>query len=96
MITLAQEFKLSKTYEKRLYNRIRVVPCKRQLQKTPNILKMTSFRNGRHVGLYAEHMALKICQFGSNIKIVKNLQTSLLKLHLSCFRQKQVQKTPSI
>jgi len=57
---------------------------------------MTSFRNGRHVGLYAEEMAFKICQFGSNINIVKNLETSLLKLHENCFRQKQVQKTPSI
>jgi len=59
MITLAQEFKLSKTYEKRLYNSIRVVPCKRQLQKTPNILKMTSFRNGRHIGLSAKAIAFK-------------------------------------
>ena len=41
--TLAQELKMAKTCEKRFCNHIRVVVCKKRLQKTPNIRKMRAF-----------------------------------------------------
>ena len=41
--TLAQKLKMPKTCEKRFYNHVRVVVCKKRLQKTPNIRKMRAF-----------------------------------------------------
>ena len=41
--TLGQKLKMPKTCEKRFYNHIRVVVCKKRLQKTPNIRKMRAF-----------------------------------------------------
>ena len=41
--TLGQKLKMPKTCEKRFYNHVRVVVCKKRLQKTPNIRKMRAF-----------------------------------------------------
>ena len=43
MVSLGQKLKMPKKCEKRLYEHIRVVVCKKQLQKTPNIQKMRAF-----------------------------------------------------
>ena len=43
MVNLAQKLKIQKKWEKRLYDHIRVVVCKKPLQKTPNIRKMRAF-----------------------------------------------------
>ena len=40
---LGQKVKMPKTCEKRFYNHIRVVVCKKRLEKTPNIRKMRAF-----------------------------------------------------
>ena len=42
-VTLGQKIKLPKTCEKRFYKHIRVVLCKKRLQKTANIRKMRAF-----------------------------------------------------
>ena len=41
--TLGQNLKMSKTCEKQFYNLIRVVVCKKLLEKTPNIRKTRVF-----------------------------------------------------
>ena len=41
--TLGQKLKMPKTCEKRFYNHIRVVVCKKRLGKTLNIGKMRAF-----------------------------------------------------
>ena len=41
--TLGQKLKMPKTCEKQFYNHIRVVVCKKRLQKTPNIRKLRAF-----------------------------------------------------
>ena len=43
MVSLGQKLKMLQRCEKRLYCHIKVVVCKKQLQKTPNIRKMTAF-----------------------------------------------------
>ena len=43
ILTLGQKIKLPKTCEKRFYKHIRVVLCKKRLQKTANIRKMRAF-----------------------------------------------------
>ena len=43
MVSLGQKLKMPKRCEKRLYEHIRVVVCKKPLQKTPNIRKVWAF-----------------------------------------------------
>ena len=43
MVSLGQKFKWPKTFEKRFYKQVRVVLCKKPLQKTPNIREMRPF-----------------------------------------------------
>ena len=43
MVTSAQKLKIPKRCEKLLYEHIKVVVCKKPLQKTPNIGKMRAF-----------------------------------------------------
>ena len=43
IVTLGQRLKLKKTWEKRFVNHIRVVLCKKPLEKTPNIREMRRF-----------------------------------------------------
>ena len=43
MVSLGQKFKWPKTCEKRCYKHVRVVLCKKPLQKTPNIREMRPF-----------------------------------------------------
>ena len=41
--TLSQKLKMPKTCERRFYNHIRAVVCKKPLEKTPNIRKIRAF-----------------------------------------------------
>ena len=43
MVSLGQKIKLLKTCEKRLYNHIIVVLCKKRIEKTANIREMKGF-----------------------------------------------------
>ena len=43
MVSLAQKFKCPETCEKRFYKHVRVVLCKKPLEKTPNIREMRPF-----------------------------------------------------
>ena len=43
IVSLTQKFKFKKTCEKRFFNHIRVVLCKKPLEKTPNIREMRRF-----------------------------------------------------
>ena len=43
MVSLAQKLKMQKTCDKRLYKHIRLVLCKKQLQKAANIWEMRPF-----------------------------------------------------
>ena len=42
-VSLAQKFKCLETCEKRFYKHVRVLLCKKPLEKTPNIREMTPF-----------------------------------------------------
>ena len=55
-------------------NNITVVLGKNRLQKTPTIRTMTSFRDGRHIGLYARAIAFppglyKIVNLGQELTL---------------------------
>ena len=75
MVSLGQNLKFRKTSEKRLFNHIRVVLCKKPLEKTPNILQMRRLWKSAIVqGLYPWQDG----QFGSHIKIQKNMRKTIL------------------
>ena len=46
MVSLGQKLKMRKGFDKRLYDHIKLVVCKKPLQKTPNIRKLTAFWKG--------------------------------------------------
>ena len=53
MVSLGQKLKMPKRCEKRLYDHITVVICKKPLQKTPNIEKMEAFGKWPKISQYA-------------------------------------------
>ena len=81
MLSLGQKFKFSKTCEKRLYKHIRVVLCKKRLQKAPNIRKMTTFRKWPKLVTMHGLKPLQNAQFGSKIEILKTLWKTTLQAH---------------
>ena len=48
IVRLGQKVKFTKTCEKRFFNHIRVVLCKKPLEKTPNIREMTILKIGHY------------------------------------------------
>ena len=53
MVSLGQKLKMPKRCEKRFYDHIRVVLCKKPLQKTPNIGRNESILKMAKIGQYA-------------------------------------------
>ena len=73
MVSLGQKLKFTKTCEKRFFNHIRVVLCKIPLEKTPNIREMRRFLKSAIL-----QRPLQNGQFGSKIKIHKNMRKTIL------------------
>ena len=78
--------KTSKTCEKSLWSHNRVFLCEKRLQKTPNIRKMTSV--GKFEKFAIMHGHLQNRQFGSKIKMFKNLRKTFLEPQQNCSLQK--------
>ena len=55
MVSLGQKLKMSKTCEKPFYKNIRVVLCKKPLEKTPNIREMRSTLKIGHLAKAIAH-----------------------------------------
>ena len=70
--TLAQKLKMPKTCEKRFYNHVRVVVCKKRLQKTPNIRKKSILKIAK-IGLEA-----KAIDFAKHVKNDSTITLELL------------------
>ena len=81
-----------KTCEKQLQNHIRVVPCKKQIQKTPSIRKLTTFPKWAKLATMQRLQPLQNRHFASKIKIVKNMRKTTLEPHRSCSVQKTAPK----
>ena len=75
MVSLGQKLKFTKTCEKRFFNHIRVVLCKKQLEKTPNIREIRRFWKS---AIVQRLWRLQNGQFGSKIKIHKNVRKTTL------------------
>ena len=71
MVSLSQKLKFRKTCEKRFSYHIRVVLCKKPVQKIPNIGEMRRFWKSVIVPWQNDHL-------GSKIKIHKNMRKTIL------------------
>ena len=92
MVSLGQKLKMPKICDKRLYKPIRLVLCKQPLKKAANIWEMTPFLKLAKMATMQRLQPLQSGQFGSKIKIAKNMQKAAVEAHYSCFMQKQGSK----
>ena len=92
MVSLAQKLKMPKTCDKRLYKHIRLVLCKKRLQKAANIWEMRPFWKLAKMATMQKLEPLQSGQFGSKIKIAQSMRKTAVKAHYSCFMQKTAPK----
>ena len=86
-VSLGQKLKFKKTCEKRFFNHVSVVLCKKQLERTQNTRKMRRFwKSAIMQGLWP----LQNGQFGSKIKVQKKhgKNDSLIMLDLFCAKNR--------
>ena len=98
MVSLAQKLKFSKTCQKRLHNHIRVVLCKKQLQKTPNIREMATCLKSLNLATIQRHGAhlFKIVSLGKKLKFLKTYRKQLYYHIRVVLCKKRLQETPNI
>ena len=88
MVSLAQKIKLLKRCQKGLQRHLAILLCKKWLQKTPNVREKTSFRKWPQLPTMQRLQAFQNGQFGSKIKIAKNMPKTSLETPQSCSVQK--------
>ena len=93
MVGLAKKLKMPKTCDKRFYKHIRLVLCKKRLQKPANIWEMRPFWKLAKMATMQRLLPLQSGQFGSKIKIAKNMRKEPVDAHYSCFMQKKKKAT---
>ena len=76
MVSLGQNFKWQKKFQKRFYKHVRVVLCKKPLQKTPNIGEVRPFWKS---AILQRLYTLQNGQFGSKLQIAKNVRKTILQ-----------------
>ena len=93
ILSLAQKIKLPKTCERRLYNHIRAVLCKKRLEKTAHIRKMRVFWKWPQCKGYSP---CKILSLGQKIKLPKTCEKRLYKHTRVVLCKKGLEKTANI
>ena len=79
MVSLGQKLKMPKRCEKRLYEHIRTVVCKKALQKTPNTQKMRAFYKWPKLATTQGLYPLQNGQFRSKIKNAKKIPNTIVE-----------------
>jgi len=93
MLTFGQKMKLPKTCQKRFYKHIKVVLCKRQLEKAVNIRKMRAFLKWPQCKGYSP---CKILKLGQKIKLPKTCEKRFYKHIKVVLCKNRLQKTINI
>ena len=93
ILTLGQKLKFKKTCQNSFYKSLKVVVCKKQLQKTLNIREMRPFWKSATCKGYRP---CKILTLGQKLKFQKTCQNSLYKSLKVVLCKKQLQKTLNI
>ena len=76
MVSLGQKLKWPKSCEKRFCKQVRVVLCKKPLEKTPNIREMRPFWKSATL---QRLQTLQNGEFGSEIQMAKNVRKTILQ-----------------
>ena len=81
ILTLGQKIKLLKTCEKPFYKHIKLVLCKKRLEKTANIRKMRAlcFENNQKWPQFKGYNPCKILTLGQKIKLPKTCEKPFYK-----------------
>ena len=87
---------MPKTCQKRFYNHVRVVVCKKRLQKTPNIRKMRAFEKSQNWPRGKGYRLCKIATLGQKLKMPKTCQKRFYNHVRVVVCKKRLQKTPNI
>ena len=77
MVSLGQKLKMPKRCEKRLYDYIKVVLCKKPLHKTPNNRKRQHFENGQNWPRCMGFNPCKIVSLAQKLKMPKRCEKLL-------------------
>ena len=97
MFSLGQKLKMAKRCEKRLYDHIKVFVCKKPLQKTPNIRKMTGFwKWPKFTTMNAIYIPCKMGSSGQKLKMPKRCEKGLYDHIKVVACKKPLQKAPNI
>ena len=99
MVTLGQKIKLLKTCEKRLYNHIIVVLCKKLIEKTANIGEIRGF--GKLAKMATRQRQIKTClckmvTLGQKKKLLKTCEKRLYNHIIVVLCKKRIEKTANI
>ena len=101
MFSLSQKLKWPKTCGKRFYKKTKLVPCKKPLEKTPNIREMTeTILKIGHLAkaiVHAKAIAFeKMVSLGQKLKWPKRCAKRLYKKTRVVLCKKPLEKTPNI
>ena len=92
MVSLGLKLKMAKTCDKRLYKHIRLVLCKKRLQKAANIWEIRPFWKLAKMATMQRLLPLQSGQCGSKTKIAKSMRKTAVEVHYSCIMQKTAPK----
>ena len=91
MVSLGQKIKLLKTSEKRLYNHITVVLCKKTDRKKANIREMRGF--WKLAKMDTRQRPCKMASLGQKIKLLKTCEKRLYNHIRGVLCKKRIEKT---
>ena len=92
MVSLGQKLKMPKTCDKRLYKHIRLVLCKKRLQKPANVWEVRPLWELAKTATMQWLWPLQSGQFRSKIKIAKSMRKTAVEANYSCIMQKTAPK----
>jgi len=93
---LGQKIKLPKTCRKRFYKHIKVVLCKKRLEKAANIRKMRAFKNDQKGPQSKGYSPSKILSMGQKIKLPKTCEKRFYKHIEVVLCKRQLEKAAHI
>ena len=96
MVSLGQKLKMPKTCDKRLYKTIRLVLCKKRLQKAANIWEMRPFWKLAKMPLSKGYSLCKMVSLGQKLKMPKTCDKRLYKTIRLVLCKKRLQKAANI
>ena len=96
MVSLGQKLKVPKRYEKRLYKHIRIVLCKKRLEKQLIFQKWEDFENWHKWPLGKGYSLCKMVSLGQKLKVPKTYEKRLYKHIRIVLYKKQLEKTANV